>query len=173
MKFATPNLELEFNALHPDVRKAIKDLDEWSKKRGFPEVVVTHCLRTRDDQERIYFKYVQGLRKKRADKVQLTAAEQRISIMSDKDAKAWAREKFSWHLVACAVDIRNIHYTRTQLLEVLGYLKTGRALGPWEILSHDVSNGNHIHVGVKDFAFRKKYTSATPSPVPVKKDAPQ
>ncbi len=156
---------MEFYAVHLDVRKALVDLDAWSVKKGIPEVTITHCLRTREKQQEIYFKHVEGLRKKKLAKATLTAEENRIAGMSDRDAKIWSRGKFSWHLVGCGVDIRNFNYTKLQLLEVIGHLKTGRNPTIWEILSHDVSNGSHIHVGIRDFAWRKKYTDAPPTPV--------
>ena len=44
MKFKTPALELEFReALHPDVREALEELDAWSAEQAIPGVVLT-CI---------------------------------------------------------------------------------------------------------------------------------
>lgn len=68
--------------------------------------------------------------------------------------------RFSWHLVRCAVDIRNSHYSIDQLGRVLEFLKDGRDEG-WEILNHDVGKGSHIHVGFRDPEWRARFKDRT------------
>jgi hypothetical protein len=143
MKFKNPSLEMEFVAgLHPEVKAVIVELDEWCQNNGYPEVFVTHVLRTREDQEVIYWKSIKDS----------------SATLSEKEARKKARGKFSWHLGGCAIDIRNKSYTSLQLANVMAHLKLGRAPHRYEILSHDVGNGEHIHFGIKDVEYSNSHT---------------
>jgi hypothetical protein len=137
MKFKYPHLQTQLYAVHQDVRDALNKLDGFCLRKQFPEVVVTHVLRTDDEQEALYWKAI--LKKEGCTEV---------------EARLRAREKFSWHKVGCAVDIRNSEYSKSQLEEVMAYLRAGRAIPLWELLSHDVGNGAHVHIGRKDFTWR-------------------
>lgn len=165
MKFKDASLDLEFHgALMPEVRTAIIDLDDWSHDNGLPEVVVTHVLRTDDDSEAIYAKHAAALLGKLKTGHPLSDSDRKLAstldAMTPEDVRAWARSRFSWHKVAAAVDLRNKQYTREQLSNVMRFLREGRTIGPWEILSHDVSNGAHIHVGRRDPKWRSTYEAA-------------
>ncbi len=143
MKFKNPALEMEFVAgLHPEVKAVMTDLDEWCQANGYPEVFVTHVLRTRADQEVIYWQMIKN----------------QNPGLSAADARKRARAKFSWHLGGCAIDIRNKSYTKLQLANVMAHLKLGKAPSRWECLSHDVGNGEHIHVGIKDVEYSNSHT---------------
>jgi hypothetical protein len=137
VKFKTAALEFEFDGVHPGVAATLHALDEYSEAMGLPEVVVTDVLRTPAQQEAIYWR-----------------ALQKAGNLTEEEARSAARKKFSWHLVAAAVDLRNTHYSRAQLEEAVAFLKKGRSAPMWEVLSHDVGQGHHLHVGRKDFSWR-------------------
>lgn len=139
MKYLRPELELEVQALHPKVRAKLDELEAWSRDEGLPEPVVTNVLRTEDDQERLYL----GLYLSRGH--------------SPDIAREKARARFSWHLVACAVDLRNRHYTPPQRKAVMQFLRQQCAPGEWELLEHDIGRGDHIHVAVRDEQWRLTY----------------
>ncbi len=141
MRFKRAGLEDEFAELHPEVKRVVSDLDVWCVERGLPEVVISHALRTPSMQEDIYWRKVLKER----------------PHLTEPEARKAARSKFSWHLVACAVDIRNTHYSADQLLRITDWLKQARPGKDWEILSHDVGHGNHLHIGCKDEEWRKGY----------------
>lgn len=161
MKFKAPHLEMELHAAHPDVRAAVVGLDEWCREGALPEVVVTQVLRSADEQEDIYFRYAESLLAKLRAGAPLSSEDNQLAreleSMSEAQRRQWARFRFSWHRVGCAVDIRNRHYSRTQLAGVMAWLRHGRTVGPWELLSHDVSSGDHVHIGRRDFEFRTKH----------------
>jgi hypothetical protein len=137
MKFKFPYLQTQLYSVHGDVRNALDKLDGWSMKKGFRELVITHVLRTPAEMEDIYW-----------------ASIQERTGVGEVEARLRAREKFSWHLVGCAVDFRNTEYSKEQLEEVMAYLRAGRYIPMWEILSHDVGRGAHGHIGRKDFTWR-------------------
>lgn len=159
MKFKFPVLEDELATVHPKVLVTLQELDEWCNANGIPEVVVTHVLRTKDEQQAIYTKYADSLLRKMEEGKPLAESERKLaktlSDMKPEERVAWARERFSWHLVGCAVDIRNTHYTAKELSAVMSFLRQGRPIGPYEILSHDVASGAHCHIGFRDFSRRK------------------
>ena len=138
MKFKTPALAAEFNRLHPDVIAAVKALDDFSHANRLPELVVTHAIRTPEMQEDIYWR---GIHKSTG--------------LSEKEARAQARKKFSWHLARCAVDLRNNHYTAVQRKQVMEFLRDGRERPHWEVIEHDVGRGDHIHLGRRDFGWQR------------------
>jgi hypothetical protein len=140
VRFLKASLEMEYGFLHPLVKEALADLDVYSKEAGLPEVLVTHCLRSKAEQEEIYFKSLM----------------KQLSL-SESQARSRARLKPSWHLWNCAVDIRNQHYRPPQLTLVMARLKTNRAPNKWEILSHDVGRGSHCHIGYRDEEWRRKF----------------
>jgi hypothetical protein len=143
MFFKFANLEMEYLAsLHPKVKAKLEGLDKWLKDKGYPELVVTHVLRSPDFQENTYWKRIKS---------------QSSGKLSDVEAKAKARAKFSWHLVGCAADLRNSTYTAIQLRTIMAKLKENTNLSEYEILSHDVGRGEHLHIGYRDYGRRKEY----------------
>lgn len=155
----------EFNVeLHPDVRNLVWALDKWSVENGIPEVEITECFRTVEEQEHIYFGYFKRLIATFESQGKLQSGEANIAISmrpkSDDELKKIAREKFSWHMVHCATDIRTItsgHYTVDQAHKVFEFLKSkAKPESKWELLAHDVA-GPHIHIGLRDFNYRAKY----------------
>lgn len=140
MKFKVPWLESEFAHLHPHVQSALKALDAYSASHGLPEPLVTHCFRNASQQEAYYWRGI----------------EKRLGV-TEAEARQAARSRFSWHRVGCAADVRNSHYTPKQLEEVLSFLREGRASPLWEILSHDVGRGEHLHLARRDFSWRNTF----------------
>jgi hypothetical protein len=139
MKFKAAELSSQLAGAHPELQSVLKKLDAWSIKQGLPEVVVTHVSRTRNEMRSIY--------------VPVYLAQG----MAEERAHAAADARFSWHLVDCAADVRNSHYTPAQLKQVMGFLRPLCEAPLWELLSHDVGRGEHLHLGKRDFAWRKAY----------------
>lgn len=150
MKFKTAALQVEFDGLHPEVRRGVSDLDKWSVANGIPEVVVTHVFRTKAFQEETYWPAI-------AKRLAAENPKRPVGEI-EAEARAEARKKFSWHLVHCAIDIRNRHYSPDQRRRVMGFLQRGRAAPIWEVLEHDVGRGDHIHLGIRDFSWRSLHT---------------
>jgi|GEM_PF-5620059 len=170
MQFAKPALELEFSGLHPETKQLVLDLDAWGLTAGLPEVVVTCVLRTKDEQEKIYSPFARNALRKQMEDLTLNSTETTALLavrehmtkdgISERAAVArWARSRFSWHLVACAVDLRNRHYTAEQRKQVMAWLRTNRGQPQWEILEHDVGRGDHIHIGRRDPSWRNTFPS--------------
>jgi hypothetical protein len=161
MKFKLAAMEVEFDGLHPELSSLVRVFDAWSYEHGLPEPVITEVLRTPAEQERIYTRFAQRLVDKLNAKVRMSDHEKaeatRFAEMTEEQRKKWARSRFSWHLVACGVDLRNSYYSAEQLERVMAFLKEGRVSPLWEILAHDVSAGNHIHLGRRDFGWRNTY----------------
>lgn len=66
-------------------------------------------------------------------------------------------DRFSWHLVRCAVDLRNHHYTPEQRRKAEGWLGA-RAMRPrWEFVPQDHGTGPHFHVAIRDARWRELY----------------
>jgi hypothetical protein len=139
VKFKTPALEFEFGHLHPDVKRLAFDLDAFLFANQMPELVITHVLRNDNQSEEIYWRWFMK------------------KGQSEPEARKSARAKFSWHKVLCAFDARNKNYSKSQLARIMEFLKQGRDTSIWELLSHDVGKGDHIHVGKRDFAWRTKH----------------
>ncbi len=149
MRHKTPELELEFSGLHPLIRDLILDLDAYSRANGLPEVVITECLRTPEDQERLYWKQLK-----------------RDLNISEDAARRQAKQKFSWHLCAAAIDIRTSHYTPRQYETVKAHLqlamaKVSKRPGFWEFLPDKHGTGAHCHIARKDAKFRDDYLRPT------------
>lgn len=158
MKFARPAIEAQYAALHPEVRAKLEDADAFVQGQGWEEVYVTCVKRTDDDQERIYLPYAERLVADLAMGI-ISAKEKALAKtlaeMTPEQRKGWARAKFSWHLVDCAADIRNRCYTAAQRKSLMERLRKGTSTTTHEVIEHDVGRGNHIHVGRKDFGWRK------------------
>ena len=164
MIFKSPREAREFPELHPEVRAAAEDLDAHARATGLPELVVTGCIRTRAEQRAIYIPVGHFL-------LEAHAAGRILSPMQRRDLAqitapggtpeaiaTWAEGRYSDHLVRCAVDFRNRHLKPPELAAYMHRLRTGRALlTRWQILSHDVGRGEHIHVGVRDQEWKSRF----------------
>jgi hypothetical protein len=152
MKFKDPHLEREFkHALDDEVRHAVEALDTWSTENRIPEPVITQVLRSAEEQEDIYSRYAMALiakwhTRRLADPKEKTLASQ-LADFSLPEIRHWARSRFSWHMVGCAVDLRSRHYTAGQLVQVMEFLAK-RCGDGWELKAHDIT-APHVHVGRK------------------------
>jgi hypothetical protein len=133
--------ESEWPLLHPDVQEVVIALDSWTRAKGWPEVVVTDVLRTRAEQEALYWKSIMAAKK-----------------CTEFEARKSARSRFSWHMCFCAADLRDSHYTSAQLDEVVRWLRAHREPPMWEILDHTVGAGRHLHVARRGFDWRTRHT---------------
>lgn len=66
-------------------------------------------------------------------------------------------DRWSWHLVDCAVDLRNRHYSRDQLQRVEAWLRAKCASSEWELITKDHGTGPHIHLAYREFGLRRVY----------------
>lgn len=87
-----------------------------------------------------------------------------------RDPSFYEDHRFSWHLVDCAVDLRNRHYTPGQRDAVESWLAAKCASSEWELITHDHGTGPHIHVAYREFGLRKIWDRAhlKPTPTPEK-----
>jgi hypothetical protein len=163
VNFKEPHMALEFqDQLHPRLRDAVDSLASWSRDHGLPDVMVTEVIRTERDQERIYTAHADRLIYRMKINDGLSPDEEALALklvnFDRDDIMAWARARFSWHCVGCAVDLRSKHYSGPQKSAVAAFLKT-RCTGPeWEFLEHDVS-GPHFHLALRDQKRREVFTN--------------
>lgn len=137
MKYKSPILEQEYKALHPQLRTVMEQLETFSAENGLPEPVATHIRRTRKGQEDIYWRSV-------------LAAN---PSMTEAQARTAASKRFSWHLVNCAIDLRDYIYTKQQVTKLLAWLRQRCPAPTFEVLYHDVGRGQHLHVGIRDHEY--------------------
>lgn len=163
MQYATDSIQLEFETLlHPHVRQLVWDLDQYSKSNGVPEVFVTHAVRSTDAQEAIYVPYFKRIVERLHAHKPLSSVEAKLALeldgKSDAELAKRALQRFSWHMVRCAADLRIRHYSVAQLKQVEAFMRARTTNTKyWEFLVHDVS-GPHIHVGVRDFKYRAEFS---------------
>lgn len=72
--------------------------------------------------------------------------------------------KFSWHELGCAADLRVHHYSDVQAILVMAWLGYRCQHPLWELLRHDVGQGDHIHVGRRDYSRRRTADVVTDAP---------
>lgn len=68
----------------------------------------------------------------------------------------------SWHLLACAVDLRVTHYSEPEHAAVVAWL-VGRCFGStWELITKVHGTGPHVHLAYRDFGRRKNPPTGGP-----------
>ena len=140
MLFKTTALAAEFIGLHPRLRRLLLDLDAQVAEWGLEPVVVTHVLRTPEQQADFYWKDYAG------------------PACDEDAAREKARRRFSWHCCNCAVDIRYTHWSPDERKRVRVWLLSKKVTRPlWENLEHDVGRGEHWHLAFCDFVRRREY----------------
>lgn len=78
---------------------------------------------------------------------------------------------WSWHLVDCAIDLRNAHLSASERDTCEEWIRNECQGSEWDIYLKDHGTGPHFHIGFRDFARRKAYEKLHP-PTPRKKAAP-
>lgn len=73
-----------------------------------------------------------------------------------------AASKATWHFCACALDIRTTggatpRYTEEESDWLAAEARRGKDLSDWEIINHKTDGPPHLHIAVRDFAWREKY----------------
>ena len=150
LSYKFPNLKAEFETqLDERVRDVVRELDRHCVQQGYPNLTLTEVFRTPEQSQAYYFKHQQTLKARYKAGRMLSQTDTLIAKLDDASAKKWARAKFSYHRANCAVDIRNSVYSPRQMIELMRFLETKCPLPLWEVLSHDVSNGAHIHCGIR------------------------
>lgn len=172
IRFVGSQNEREFEDVHPEVAGVIVNLAHHCAERGWPAPVVTSVTRTREENRDIYIPEGQRVFAKAARGETLTDDETRIvmevrAIATVKKCSLevaiaeWALRRESWHLYACAVDLRHWVWNAEQLAAVIAFLKSHAKNGKWEVLAHKVGKqGFHLHVAVKDEEWRKSHEDA-------------
>lgn len=154
-------MQEDFPLLPQQLRDKVTGLAAWLHSKGWEAPFITCIRRTSDDQERIYTPYAQKLARLHQKGLTLEEKERALAAelarMTPEEQKAWARAKFSWHNVLCAVDIRNRVYSRVQRKAIMDHLRYGTNTTDWEILEHDVGRGDHVHLARRDVDRRKAW----------------
>ncbi len=141
MVFKYPGLSREYSQLHPKVKALGDDLDIWVREQGWPDVMITHVVRTAAQQEAWYWKSIYDATK-----------------VTEELARAAARKKPSWHFWYCAFDFSSKRYSVTQERRILEYLQSGRGRPDWEIYGHNIGQGDHFHVAFRDVSWKAKWS---------------
>lgn len=164
--FLSPNMQAQFDGVHPDVRELLLRFDAYAVEQGLPATTLTEVWRTPADQVRIYVPFWEAIvHKSRLNPNELSASQQRelASVLgltkAQLERKALARP--SNHLWRCAVDVRTKHYTPTQKQIAATWFSRalkvdGQLPAHWEFLVHDIA-GPHIHVGRRDADWKAKF----------------
>jgi hypothetical protein len=166
-------LRLSWPKLHPDVTGLVAAFAHFSEHEGLPDPVVTDTIRKPASQVRIYtrfFKKLQHALKEGPHKGQidpeddgifrpLTPTElvmaQDVAALTDEQLSAKAGQRFSWHMVNCAVDLRTRHYSRQQLIRVREFFEERCPKPKFELLFHDVT-APHLHVARRDMEWKTR-----------------
>lgn len=172
-----PRMSLEFTRLHPQLQALLVDFDRWSEAQAqadaatttpgagavlFPAPVATELFRTEKEQGEIYTEHFQKLIKLYMQSPSLVSATDRpliarLSTAPEAVIHNQAVQKFTWHLVGCAADLRTKHYRPSQLARVrTWFAERCAAKQDWELLFHDVT-GPHMHVAFKDQTWAAHY----------------
>jgi hypothetical protein len=141
--YKQPGLSKEFSEAHPKSRLLVESVDEFVRREGWPDVMITAVFRTPSQQEAFYWKQVQETLR-----------------CTEKIAREIARAKPSWHLWRTGIDFSSKRYDRQQAQRILEYLKSGRQGLEWEILHHDIGAGEHFHVAFKDREWKARWSQA-------------
>lgn len=173
LNFKEKRMEQDFLILHPELLDLALRFADYSAQNGMPRPIVTDMIRYKSEQRAIYVKVglamIAELKKGTLDGDKRAEAE-RLADLTPEGLAKWAEDKFSWHLVGCALDFRTEQsgkpvYTPSQHRLVLAWFRkeTHRqqpgdpAAQLWEFLEHDVGRGDHMHVGRRDFGWRRTF----------------
>lgn len=167
-------MEREWPEMHPELHSLMLDWNDFSDKQGLPPPTFTQLVRYREEQKAIYFQHwkqlISTLQTKGPDALTLLDRQtaQQYLHFTDEELMAEAEKRFTWHWVACAVDMRTVgpnpakpHYSLEQMQLAVGFFNQRCPKPLWEFLVHDV-HGPHMHIGRRDFSWRQKYASAPP-----------
>ena len=144
VEFDPPSMEVEFEHLCGPLRLFLRDLAGSCKSNGRPAPVVTHVIRTEEQQRRLY-------------------------KLGPNDPL-----RFTWHFAlpplaaneapeGHAVDLRTRHLDAKALATYLHFCADNCPREQWEVLYHDVGAGMHLHVGVKSVPRYKLWLARHPT----------
>lgn len=142
MLFKSPSLSIQFDGLHPELRRVLKELDAKLAEWGFEQLTITDLWRDRAENAAIYLR--EGL----------------AAGLTTGDAKWRAEHRFSWHFVMAAADARSTKYTAKQRKFILSWLTHRCPRHEWEVLEHTVGAGMHFHIARKDEEWRRAREAA-------------
>ncbi len=156
--------------LHPATRGLLLEFERWSTEEGLPSPVITMLGRTLKENADIYVAFWSRVVAAYHDGKDLSDADTRVALAkrgkSSAELRAEAEQRFSWHLVNCAADVRTRHYSEPDLARVELFFRE-RVMVPaepgvepeckpdYEFQVHDVA-GPHLHIAFKSFDYRKK-----------------
>ncbi len=159
MNFKLASMVAQFQKeLDPQVRLVVESLDTYSAENSIPGVWVTEVVRTPQEQEAIYLGYADRILYRVKAGHHLTDSDRHLALelhrLPREKLRDWARQKFSWHMVGQAVDLRSRHYTEKQMQHVMDFLTKRCPKPAWELLAHDVT-AEHVHIAFKSPEKRK------------------
>lgn len=175
-------MERDFPTIHPDLIQLAGEFEAFSGAEGLPDPVVTDLIRNPADQEAIYLKFYTGLQaalepgdrhgmidtQGDGEWRALTPTEwheaDQVHGLTNVQLRIRAKERFTWHWVKCAMDLRTRHYTRSQLVVAKSFFDKRCPKPSWEFLVHDVT-APHMHVGRRDAKWREHYMPTPTSPI--------
>lgn len=163
LKFAGANPERDMkdfdSTLNPELRAVVWELAEWSSSHRLPPVTVTSVVRYLDEHVALYVNRWKRLvaRYRLAEKLSPAdeAFAKKILKLSEPELAAMARNRWSWHRCACAVDLRVREYAPDQFSLVIDWLKTN-APTPKFVWLHELAPP-HLHWEIRSELFRATF----------------
>ena len=146
MHFKSPSVGAQYMALHPELRRALSELDLQVRDWGLEEICLTQAIRTPGEQEEIYWPRYIG------------------PSVTEEEARAKARRKLSWHLFGTAADIRSKTYTAQERKKIAAWLKERCPRPEWEFIEHNIGHGDHFHLGRRDWLWARDWERRTREP---------
>lgn len=179
MMFKHSSLQLEYQGSHPKLVHLLTAFDNYSFRERLPLPLLTQLWRDRAGQILIYVRYWKRLREaylrgppylfdpegdgtfRELSKLELLEAKDVLSL-TDEELEDRACNKFTWHWVRCAADMRTVgggshpHYTSVQMEIVRAWFEDQcQDKTVWELKIHD-THGPHLHVAYRDLDWRRR-----------------
>lgn len=168
MKFADDSARLveEYPLSHPDLILVFSEFEAFSFKRGLPEPVLTELVRWPEENAQTYLKvWREMMRKARvgehlSDEDSELVAE--LIALTPTELEQRAKEKFTWHSIRCAGDLRTRIYSPVQLAHAVSWFQHRCQKPMWELVTKLHGTGPHIHIGRRDFRWRMEFSNNKP-----------
>jgi len=167
MRYVKIELAAQLVASHPALLDALRELENWSRSNNIPEPTITELWRTPRQQGDIYMQIWGDIlrRMKKGGPVTDEELEQvkeyGLENLNDDELRDRAEHKTTWHFYRCAADLRTFEYSKKQVSAVRNWLRTRCPKPIWERITEKHGTGDHIHIAIRAFEWRRKYNPFT------------
>ena len=135
LQFASHTLAVRYVAVHPDLRRLLRLLVNFSEREKLPAPVVTGLDRD------------EGWYKRNGLKTPLFSWHYALPQFGENHST----------FIICAVDLRNKHYTKAQKTKVEAWLRETFKSPEYELVIVDHGTGPHYHIARRDFLLRRNW----------------